>query len=90
MNDDPLTLEAQALATRLYRAWDDTEHNSEYAARLVALAERAHRRHIRRAARRGDPLCQHWLSLMAVVTTENLRVGCAHGEGATGGAAACR
>jgi hypothetical protein len=69
MSDDPLTLEAQALTARLYRAWDATEHDTLYATRLVALAERAHRRHIRRAARHGDPLCQHWLALLASAAT---------------------
>jgi hypothetical protein len=65
MSTEQLALEARALTARLYQAWDATEFDSPYATRLVAVAELAQRRHIRRAARHGDPLARGWLALMA-------------------------
>ena len=68
MSTEQLAQEAQGLTARLYRAWDATEYDSPYAPRLVALAELAQRRHIRRAARHGDPQAQRCVALMAKVT----------------------
>jgi hypothetical protein len=65
MANDRLTREAKALAVRLQNMWDCARHDKQHAARLVALAERAQQRYIRRAARNGDPRARNWLNLMA-------------------------
>jgi hypothetical protein len=69
MANDRLTKEAKALAVRLQNMWDYARHDTNYAARLVALAERAQWRYLRRAARQGDPCARNWLKLMAVAAT---------------------
>lgn len=56
--------EAQALTQRLFHLWEIIPHETSYAARIVAVAERAHQRQIRRAAQCGDPKAQHWLALL--------------------------
>jgi hypothetical protein len=69
MANDLLTKEAKVLAVCLQQMWEHTRHDTDYAARLVALAERAHQRYLRRAACQGDPRARTWLSLMAAVKT---------------------
>jgi hypothetical protein len=65
MGNDRLTREAKALAVCLQEMWDRVRHDTQQAARLVALAERAQRRYVRRAARLGDPRAMSWQRLLA-------------------------
>jgi hypothetical protein len=67
MDEATLAAEAQALTTQLHQAWSNSPCDSSYAARIVALSERAQRRSIRRAARCGDTRAQRWLELLEKV-----------------------
>jgi hypothetical protein len=67
--------EAQALTARLYRAWDTVPHNTPYAARLVAAAERAYLRQIRREAQAGNQRAQRWLELRQATYKRALQAG---------------